>query len=107
MLATCATSPSEVPADGLTTSDVARLRAEVTLVRYGRNPRLEERILSVRRVGGQLVGVLEIAAPTENARSTMVFGHSEETTGVHSERGFSFLSIADVPLLIFLDVPIR
>lgn len=65
----------------------------------GTNPQLEARMLSLRRVGGQLVGVLEIAAPTEKARSTMLFGNSEETTGVHSERGFSFLSIANVSLL--------
>jgi len=58
------------------------------------NPELEARMVSLRRLGGQLVGVLEIAAPTTRAKSAILFGD-----GGLSERGFSFASIANVSLL--------
>lgn len=63
------------------------------------NPELDARVVSLRRVGGQLVGVLEIAAPTTRASTGLLFGDATRTLGSRAERGFGFASIANVSLL--------
>ncbi|MBD9698793.1 hypothetical protein IGS67_04695 [Flavimobilis sp. GY10621] len=63
------------------------------------NPELDARVVSLRRVGGQLVGVLEIAAPTTRASTGFLFGDAVRTLGNRAERGFGFVSIANVSLL--------
>ena len=63
--------PTEMPATkGVVVSGMETARVPASVL----NPELDARMVSLRRSGSQLVGVLEIATPNGRAQSAALFG---------------------------------
>ncbi|QIK82708.1 OmpA family protein [Sanguibacter sp. HDW7] len=88
--------PTELPATtGVVVSgmEVAHVPASIL------NPELDARMVSLRRSGTKLVGVLEIATPNVRAESAALFGDTTLQRRGFENRQFDNLSIANVNLL--------